>query len=934
MSDQNRPHVFIPVKIQGAGDMEKITYDSNNDEVVDSSDKVEGIDAAGNDKYYGTNSVGSPGFYDLPAGGGDEDNVKITGDQTIDGRKEFTSTIEGQNGITIAGNLGVFAEGIATTNVRIADPVTDPDHAATKAYVDANAGGGSGGVTEAQLTQIAKDYNPRIKRNNTPLWEKWRPSYLAYVEGDQVYRTDNAGGAGTRVTVTTVNLVDNYITTNVPLADWDHLMDLNPSNFGTNNNLPAFIHLNGSVDPDAVVTSFDPTNGRIYFDTSVITGGTNPSVNDELEFHNPFVNMHNVRGENIPLLQGFVNEGAEYKTSGFTVDFMAPGGVFIDSQGRYCLVLNLRVAETSLNSVLAIVRTRDWQTFELDDPFLDASTLGNATRLSTNALTPYKFVHGEDTQTQYILWLCRFNGNDAKPAYMIIDEDGNIIQNVTDLTFDDYGTANQNYQIFDVVLYDNKIRMFGWDWDHTVNNAGDDRENTEYVFDTNDFGKVLDSTATFTKTIVHVGTDPTLTNTLMNSQWATWRYVEYDGRLYAFRSYLDRGVGSHAIANANRGYMWSVLGDTANGDSGPWIHERTGLFFNNYIQGDKFNDPDGTNWFWQYDHVGGPPFIIRDDQQGWLLITTNKAGSNTYVCSGYRLADYTKVNHKAPVAIPRLNDFEAQNAPNIKGGFTYYSTDQNEILSYNANTTSWVSLSAAGAGGADGVISNVALAGTDLNFTGANGGFNGTVDLSSLSGGGSGQWDASGNDIYNSNIGRVGIGTSTPETDFHVEGRAYIDPNNVASPNATRLLDIVDNNTSAVRDNYPTLTVRNRSRSTGPGTNPSLADIGFFADDGVVKGYLRGDGFGSYFPTGGWGLAGETNHNFYITTNNTPRLAILNTGEVGIGTDSPSTALEVVGDIYLSQVGDGVIMKSPDGNCWRVTVDNAGAFVSTSIVCP
>ncbi|WP_425234465.1 hypothetical protein [Ulvibacterium sp.] len=47
-----------------------------------------------------------------------------------------------------------------------------------------------------------------------------------------------------------------------------------------------------------------------------------------------------------------------------------------------------------------------------------------------------------------------------------------------------------------------------------------------------------------------------------------------------------------------------------------------------------------------------------------------------------------------------------------------------------------VDLSALAGGGADGVVSNVALNTTDLVFTGANGGFNGTVDLSSLGGGG------------------------------------------------------------------------------------------------------------------------------------------------------------------------------------------------------
>ena len=39
-------------------------------------------------------------------------------------------------------------------------------------------------------------------------------------------------------------------------------------------------------------------------------------------------------------------------------------------------------------------------------------------------------------------------------------------------------------------------------------------------------------------------------------------------------------------------------------------------------------------------------------------------------------------------------------------------------------------------------------------------------------------------------------------------------------------------------------------------------------------------------------------------------------------------------DVYVNNIGSGVIMKSPNGQCWRVTVDNSGGFVSTSITCP
>lgn len=59
-------------------------------------------------------------------------------------------------------------------------------------------------------------------------------------------------------------------------------------------------------------------------------------------------------------------------------------------------------------------------------------------------------------------------------------------------------------------------------------------------------------------------------------------------------------------------------------------------------------------------------------------------------------------------------------------------------------------------------------------------------------------------------------------------------------------------------------------------------------------------------------------------------------GSVAIGTtNTPTTKLQVSnGDVYIDNIGSGVIMKSPNGNCWRVTVDNTGGFVSNAIACP
>lgn len=65
------------------------------------------------------------------------------------------------------------------------------------------------------------------------------------------------------------------------------------------------------------------------------------------------------------------------------------------------------------------------------------------------------------------------------------------------------------------------------------------------------------------------------------------------------------------------------------------------------------------------------------------------------------------------------------------------------------------------------------------------------------------------------------------------------------------------------------------------------------------------------------------------------RMRIDSTGYIGIGTKSPSTKLQIAdGDIYISDIEKGIIMKSPDGNCWRGVLDNSGQLNFSYIDCP
>lgn len=65
------------------------------------------------------------------------------------------------------------------------------------------------------------------------------------------------------------------------------------------------------------------------------------------------------------------------------------------------------------------------------------------------------------------------------------------------------------------------------------------------------------------------------------------------------------------------------------------------------------------------------------------------------------------------------------------------------------------------------------------------------------------------------------------------------------------------------------------------------------------------------------------------------RMRIDSNGNIGFGTPNPKSKVQVTdGDVYIDNPSRGIILKSPNGTCWRVTIDDLGNFVRTSIVCP
>ena len=185
------------------------------------------------------------------------------------------------------------------------------------------------------------------------------------------------------------------------------------------------------------------------------------------------------------------------------------------------------------------------------------------------------------------------------------------------------------------------------------------------------------------------------------------------------------------------------------------------------------------------------------------------------------------------------------------------------------------------------------------------------------------QIDTISKNIYQYN-GNLGIGTSQPETKLRIEG-------NVSAGDDRAFIRLRNTNTG----NRATVSLTFESNDKNYGaaigfTSDSYSGIPDFNRMGVIS--TNGKGFSIYSSSDYGSLRFYTNvdQNGIIE-----RMRINAAGNIGIGTKEPAAKLEVAGgDIYISDIKKGIIMKSPDGNCWRGKVDNSGKLVFNKITCP
>jgi len=90
----------------------------------------------------------------------------------------------------------------------------------------------------------------------------------------------------------------------------------------------------------------------------------------------------------------------------------------------------------------------------------------------------------------------------------------------------------------------------------------------------------------------------------------------------------------------------------------------------------------------------------------------------------------------------------------------------------------------------------------------------------------------------------------------------------------------------------------------------------------------------SFIMAGGQAYLGtaSNNHSLSFVTGGTNTRMFINAanGNIGIGSEEPVARLQVKdGDIFVEDINRGIIMKSPDGNCWRGVLNNSGQLEFT-----
>jgi hypothetical protein len=174
--------------------------------------------------------------------------------------------------------------------------------------------------------------------------------------------------------------------------------------------------------------------------------------------------------------------------------------------------------------------------------------------------------------------------------------------------------------------------------------------------------------------------------------------------------------------------------------------------------------------------------------------------------------------------------------------------------------------------------------------------------------------------------GFVGIGTENPKNNLSIVG-------NDASGDARNYLDI--SNQSLSNRSIAWLQLSSGQPNSFTTLQHCSETYDFDGDKYTDFGQVMSSGRGLIVRASGEKgvikfLLGQNEINSSVE-----RMRLTNDGNLGVGTEAPVSKIHVAdGDVYIEDIENGVIMKSPNGSCWRMTINDDGSVKTTAIACP
>ena len=326
-------------------------------------------------------------------------------------------------------------------------------------------------------------------------------------------------------------------------------------------------------------------------------------------------------------------------------------------------------------------------------------------------------------------------------------------------------------------------------------------------------------------------------------------------------------TNSGALVNSSNDFGYSGNGPRI----GPWGSGVIKYYAGTLSALTSINDANYANW------VGAGSQYIFDTR------STANGGETFDGVGNFSWTDWTSKNLKVSLSPP-------------PSGYKMVVADADGDLSTQAIGT--------GPAGADGATGPAGANGTNGNdgATGADGatgpaGADGATGPAGPSGAdATNYWTESSSDIYRSS-GKVGIGTNSPKSTLEVQRGNSLTGS--ALPN---------------EDDYALILYSSDEIFAASHTNRSA-----YMTIGYQGLYKRGTGVMQIYNT--------TNNDVKFGTNNTEKMIIKSSGNVGIGTTSPSAKLEVSGTARITDLagtGDRMVVADADGDLSTQAIPSGG----------